>query len=73
MPDQDQWKLRGDVVPVHVEYGQSVDLYWRLKDGQVLVERRTCPPAATAAVRLEEQSGETNIVRTLEEGDKIIP
>lgn len=40
------------VKPIHVNHTETVDIHWRLADGRVMVERRTCPPAATTTARL---------------------
>ncbi len=44
------------VNPIHVQEGEVVDIHWRLKSGRILVERRTCPPAATTAAKLADTS-----------------
>lgn len=41
----------GVIVPVVVRQAQIVELHWRLSDGRVYIERRTCPPSATVEVR----------------------
>lgn len=37
------------VNPIHAREGDVVDIHWRLKNGQVYIERRTTPPEATRA------------------------
>ncbi len=43
--------LRGQVVPVHAEADQAVEIHWRLPDGRIVVERRTAPPKPVLAAR----------------------
>ena len=42
------------VNPIHAREGEWVDIHWRLKNGAVLVERRSCPPRATVAEQLKQ-------------------
>lgn len=37
--------------PIHVCEGEYVDIHWRLKNGNVFIERRSCPPSATTEAR----------------------
>ena len=44
------------VKPIHAREGEVIDIHWHLKNGTVLIERRTTPPAATQQTRTTEPS-----------------
>lgn len=39
------------VNPIHAREGEVVDIYWRLHDGRVHVERQSCPPLEVLKAR----------------------
>lgn len=46
------------VKPIHAREGEVVDIHWHLRNGSVLIDRRTAPPAATQEARATEPASE---------------
>jgi len=47
------------VNPIHAREGEVVDIHWRLKTGQVYIERYTCPPEDVLKERMTKPEKES--------------
>jgi hypothetical protein len=50
--------VRGEIVPTHAQHDQVVEIHWRLKDGRIYTDRRTCPPQAVIETGPKRRKGD---------------
>lgn len=44
-------RVRDETVPCFAQHDQVVEIHWRLPNGQIYTDRRTCPPQATVTAK----------------------